>query len=146
VNYKRDMYEKTKNALVRLLLDTRFQRQLIGKNCGIFTSTHRAVYSRIKLTLVIAVWLDHVFRIPVDHAHFFLDGLGLIPTPNPNRSPIMTPRLDSCLATIADWRMANLITEVVKRSFSVIAARQGMAMKGSRKGTPSRNSRVPSSL
>jgi hypothetical protein len=41
---------------------------------------------------------------------------------------------------------ANLYTEVENSSFSVTAAIAGMIEKGSKKGTPSRNSLLPSSL
>ena len=59
---------------------------------------------------------------------------------------LSTARLESCLATIAGWRIGSFTTEVVMRIFVVTAATAAIAMNTSRKGTPSRKSRLPSSL
>ena len=73
-------------------------------------------------------------------------GQGLIPIPKVKRFFVSTATEASCFATIAGCRIASLYTDVEKRSFVVMAPIAGTTVKGSRNGTPSRNSRPPSAL
>src|SRR5262245_26028235 len=73
-------------------------------------------------------------------------GHGLIPTPNVKRFFVRYATDASCFATIAGWRIASLKTDVEKWSFVVTAPIAGTSVNGSRNGTPSRNSRLPSRL